>query len=171
MDELKNVRSLKIEVGDQKESLLNVLKIALKPWLENGCDLDTDNIELLLCGYQFDPHIEPESGEMPCLYLRPKRNGINYPSNKELKPINFFRDWVYQTLPIDIKFERILEQTTKYLCDDKFIQVLKLNYRCGNKKGEMAQGDAYCDSFIVEFSTSYENSFFRISLSSYTTLA
>lgn len=166
---LKGIKSLKMKVAGDTNILMNSLQVVVKSWIENGCDLDTNNITILTIRNYKELNRRLWK-KKPFLYLYPNRDDI-------LKPIHGFNDAIrifnddYNHQSTKQKKSILLNKLAGFISDSKFMKQEKARYEKTLKPSTLAQGGDIWDAFTIEYNTSYYQSFLCISFDKYVTVA
>jgi hypothetical protein len=167
---LKNVQSLKVEVSDSGSALIDALELSIDAWIEDGCDLDATNVELLLLDNYSDVLGKKLKKNWPLLYLYPKRDSITRPISGFKKPVSLFNG-NYRKLNLPEKRATIMKAVKDLIFSHAFMKEQREKYNRKIPRSMMGQGDGAWDSFIIKYDTNYYNSHFYLSLSRYYTPA
>lgn len=174
MSILKEVVSLKLKVTETEDSLTKVLKIIISSWIDECCDLDTRNINLLVVKdfNELDPILK---GKEPFLYLYPKRRAfkVSRPKIGFENPISLFEpEMKYKRLKLKDRKDIVLQQISDLIAEQKeYIDQKRAEYYVRHPKPILGPGEGWWRAFEVEFDTAHENPFFCISFSGYETPA
>jgi hypothetical protein len=165
---LENVRLLKIKVGGFQNSLMDALEMAIDSWMESVCDVDVENINLLIIGNHEDLDKKMESRD-PFICLYPEREDAWKPEDGFEEPIKLFKPAVYKNLEPGYKKAIVLQKVGDLIKNPNFISKHLIEYRKRNPTPRLGQGAAYQDSYTIEYDVDYYESFLCISFSGYVT--
>jgi hypothetical protein len=169
MNELENIKTLRIQVPDYQAALMRVLTATIGAWIDDGCDLSTSNIKLMIID-DYDKLDEELKQKEPFLYLYPKRDDIRKPKNGFHKPIDLFQT-DYKLWDSEDKKNHVLKGLTKFLFDQSFMDNERNKFDAKHEKPQLHMGDGWFKAFIVEYDTNYYGAFLCISFSNYMTCA